>query len=150
MRHEQAAHLAAVGGRAQHQLARDDAVGQDLLVAIDVGQEQVQRLHPLDQPGLDPRPLVAGDDPRQKVGGDDPFGGGFRAIDGEGDALQQEGLLQGPLPLGQLRGGQGRQPTFQCAEVGTHCAIRLEHLVVEAIGAITFGRKRGAGRSNDS
>ena len=88
VRHIEVLHLPAIGRRAEDEVARHDAGGEDLLVAIDVGQEEVKRAQALDQALLDLVPLVGGNDPREEVGGDDLFGGTVGAVDGEGDALQ--------------------------------------------------------------
>ena len=53
--------------RAGHQPARHDAVGEDLARAVDVGEEPLEREHPLAHAALDDRPLVGVDDPRHEV-----------------------------------------------------------------------------------
>ena len=55
----QAAHLAAVVRAAVDQLARDDALGEDPALVVDVLQEEVQREDALRQPALELVPLGA-------------------------------------------------------------------------------------------
>ena len=107
MRHEQALHLSAIGRRAEDQVARHDPVGEDALIAIDVSEEQVQRLEPLDEAGLDPSPFGRRNDARKEVRRDDSLGRAARAVDGEGYALQQERAFQGFLAIGQGLSAQG-------------------------------------------
>ncbi|WRL67330.1 hypothetical protein U6N30_00850 [Blastococcus brunescens] len=47
--------------------ARDDPVGEHLAGAVDVGEEGLQRVHPLGHAALDGRPLLGPDDPRHDV-----------------------------------------------------------------------------------
>ncbi len=144
VRHEEAAHLAAVGGRAEDQVARHDAVGQDLLLAVDVGEEEVERAQPLGQARLDLRPLRRRNDARKEIGRDDPFGRALGAVDGEGDALQQEGLLERPLAIGQFGRRKRRHPRLQRSVVRADRAVRREHLVVGPARAVeAAGWKQG-------
>ena len=104
----------------QDQAGRDDAGLQDALPVIDIGQEGVERPHPLLQPGRERAPFGGGDDPRNDVEGDEALRVAALAIHREGDAQaaeQQFGLggffLQGGQwgafdPLGDLGiGGAG-------------------------------------------
>ena len=54
-------------GRGHDQAARDDAVGEDPARAVDVGEERLEREHPLADPGLDRRPLLGRQDPGHEV-----------------------------------------------------------------------------------
>ncbi len=83
---------------APDQVGRHHAGFQALLRAIEVSQEQVQGLHPLAQPGLQPGPLPLGDQARNDVEGDQPLGGLGLAIDGEGNADAAEQDLGLPAP----------------------------------------------------
>ncbi len=108
-----ALHLGPVIGIAQHQLGRHDAVLQDLLIVIDVVQEQIDRLHPLDHPGLDRLPFVRGDHARDHVKGQDAVDRIAFGIDREGDAEIEQ------LALGV--GGAARQiGEIQGPETGQH------------------------------
>jgi hypothetical protein len=59
---------------------------------IDVVDEHVQRLHALDQPGLQLRHSRR-DDARDGVEGNQALGAGIVAIDGKGDADAAEGQV---------------------------------------------------------
>ena len=113
MAHVHALHLAAEVLAAVDQLARHDAVGQDLRVVIDVLQEQVQRGDALGQAALEHVPLGGGDDPGNQVVGEDPLGALAAAVDGEGDALVQEGEIGGRLALVHLAGADGLQAVVE-------------------------------------
>ncbi|MNJ80078.1 hypothetical protein D3C77_783250 [compost metagenome] len=63
--------IALVG---QYLLWRDDAGLEDALVVVDVLQEQVQRLHPLDTATLDRAPLAGADAARDDIEGDQALG----------------------------------------------------------------------------
>ena len=71
-RREEAAHLQSVGGavvvvRGGDEPARHDALAQDLAWAVDVGEEHLERLDPLDDALLDAVPLLGADDARHEV-----------------------------------------------------------------------------------
>ncbi len=86
----------------EDQFLRHHAVGQDLLRAVDVVQEGVDRLHPLHQPFGQAGPFGCGEDARHDIEGDDPLCGFFLAIDGKGDAELAEGGLGLLLPAVQF------------------------------------------------
>ena len=58
--------------------------------AVDILQEQVQRHDALRQSGLQAVPFESRDDARDQVEGKEAFRAAAVAVDGEGDALQQE------------------------------------------------------------
>ena len=70
--------------------------------AVDVGQEQVERLHPLAHAGLDHRPVGGRDQPRDHVERQDAVDRVAVAVDREGDALVVELGLGRPGALRQL------------------------------------------------
>src|SRR6202041_4042560 len=64
--------LDADGGAAklrapENQIARDDAVGEDATVAVNVGEERVERAYALNQAGLEPRPGRGVNDSRNRI-----------------------------------------------------------------------------------
>ena len=69
---------------------------------IDVVEEDVDRLDPLDAAPLDKVPFGAVEDARDQVEGDQPLGRAALGIDGEGDAEPAEQLL-GRVLLGDER-----------------------------------------------
>ena len=105
--HADAAHLAAVVPAAVDQLARHDAFGEDPALVVDVLQEQVDRRQALRQAAVERPPLRGGDDPRQQVERKDALGALLVAVDREGDALGQEGLVG--LDLAQRRARPARR-----------------------------------------
>ena len=94
-----AAHLAPVVPAAVDQVARHDAFGEDPALVVDVLEKQVDRRQPLRQAALERAPLGGGDDARQQVERKDPLGALLVAVDGEGDALGQEGPVGLDLAL---------------------------------------------------
>ena len=76
-------------------------------------QEEVEGGDALDQPALDRVPFGGRDDARQQIVGKDAFGAARVAVDGEGDALVQEGEVGGPLPFFQLRRRQFEQALIE-------------------------------------
>ena len=104
VRHLEIDHLGPEVRVAEDQVGRDDAGLHDLARAVEVGQEHVQRLDPLDQARLELRPFVPRDQARHDVEGDQPLGRILVAVDREGDAdaaEQQVGLS--PPRLEQFR-----------------------------------------------
>ena len=79
-------HVQAIGRVHQHQFRRDQAGLQYVLRAIDIGQEHVERLHPLLQALFQPGPFRAGDDARHDVERDQSLRGLRVSINSKGDA----------------------------------------------------------------
>ena len=87
----EAAHLAAVVLATVDKLAGDDAVSEDFGVGVDVAQEEVEGGDALGEAALDAVPLLGGDEAGEQVVGEDALGAFIAAVDGEGDALGEEG-----------------------------------------------------------
>ncbi len=139
-RHLQAAHLAAVVLATVDELARNDAVVEDFGVGVDVAQEEVERGDALREAALDAVPLLRGDQARQQIVREDALGAFFAAVDGEGDALGEEGEIGRLLAALQLAGGQGGKGLGQGAIVRPQLAAGLAHLV-EGLGRAGSLRK---------
>ena len=132
VRHGQPMHLAAVMLRAVYHLARDHAVLEHAAIGVDVAQEQIERDDALLEARLDPRPFFRRDDPRQQIGRDDPLRRLIVGVDGEGDALMEEGLFASLLAARQFFRRQSRNPCVEGGALGAHAAIGREHLVIGA------------------
>ena len=123
MGHVQPAHLPAVVLAAVDQVEGHDLVGQNLPLVVDVVEEEVERRDTLDQPALHRLPFRGGDDARQQVVGEDAFGAPRVAVDGEGDALVEEGEIGGLLAGVQLRGRQLQEPFVEELVLRTRDAV---------------------------
>ena len=86
MRDGVALHFRAVARIAQNEVARDNSRAENGLFAIDVGQEHVQGLDPLDQARLESSPFVAAEQARHDVEGNQTLRRLLVAIDRESDA----------------------------------------------------------------
>ncbi len=112
-----ALHFRAVLGILVDLLGGDDAGLDDVLVVVDVVHEHVQRLHALDQAGLQGAPFVRGDDARDRIERDQALGAGIVAIHGEGDADSPERQVRfGALAL-DVFGRLALQPALEFAVV---------------------------------
>ena len=129
------------GGRPGEVAARDDqrvrhdAVGEHLPVSVDVGEERLQRPHPLGHPGLDVLPLVLRDQPRDQVQREDPLPPGG----GERDALLQEAAGPRCAALGQVGCGEQLKRFVERLRVRVRHTLRVDHLVVR--GAAVAGEQ---------
>ena len=72
------------------------------VVVVDVLEKKVEREHALLEPLLDRRPFCRRNDARHQVEGEDALGALLIAVDGEGDALAQEGSVDGGAALVEL------------------------------------------------
>src|SRR5438128_2379737 len=107
----------------------DAPVLQNSLRPVDILQEEIERHHALAEAALDVVPLLAGKDSRRQVEGEETLGATAVAIDGEGDALQEEREI-GELPaLFELAGGHGGQFLINLGVMRPGNAIGGEHLV---------------------
>ena len=134
LRRLDAQHLRAEGRIEQHEFRRHQPRLDDLLVVIDVVEEDVDRLHPLDAAPLDQVPFGAVEDARDQIEGDQPLGRAAFGIDGEGDAEPAEQLLSRVL-LGDE--GVDREIVEQAGERGIGVpdrAVGLAHLIEEFAG----------------
>ena len=115
---------------------RDEPVADDAGRAVDVGQEELERPHPLGHPVGHLGPLGAGEDPGHHVEGERPL----LAVEVEGDALVHEGPGQ--------PGGAGRDVLgAHLGQRGGHGgvghpgrAVAVDHLVEGGLGQPTGGR----------
>ena len=111
--------------RARDEAARDDAVGEDLTRAVDVGEEPFEREHALADAGLDDRPFLRRDDAGHEVERERPLGPRQR----EGDALVAEGPVASIAAALEVLAGQPAQRSEQCFVVLAELAGCGEHLV---------------------
>ena len=102
LRRLDAQHLRPEGGVEKDEFRRHQPGLDDLLVVIDVVEEDVDRLHPLNAAPLDQVPFGAVEDARDQVERDQPLGRAAFGIDGEGDAEPAKQLL-GRVLLGDER-----------------------------------------------
>ena len=122
---------ADAGGRAgevragDDERVRHDAVGEHLAFPVHVGEERLQRAHPLHHAGLDVVPLPLGDEPGDQVQREDPLPAGG----GERDALLQEAARPDRAALGQVGGGEQLERLVQRLGVRVRHAVGVDHLV---------------------
>ena len=100
--------------RAGDDLVGDQAVADDPRRAIDIGQEELERPHPLGDPVGDLRPLRCRKDPGHHVERERTF----FAIEIEGDPLIHEGP-------GQARGSSRHVVGTHLGQRGGHAAVGL-------------------------
>ncbi len=130
-------------GRAGHQLGGDHPGAHRPLVVVDVVDEQVEGVQPLDQSRLDRVPLIGGHHP-----GDDVEGPG--AVDARRPLVDREGHPDGPhlavgglLALGQGLGTELGEVAPQGLGLRTGLADLRHHLVIELTGVVR--RPAGSG-----
>ena len=121
-------------------VAGDDAVVQDLPLVIDVVQEQVERGDALGQAALDDVPVGGRDDARQQIVREDALGAFVAAVDGEGDALVEEGQVRLLLAPQQFLGRQPGQLLVQLPVRTARLRLAVEHLV-EGVGQRVAGEQ---------
>ena len=107
------------------QPARDDAVTQDLLVAVDVVEVCLEGLDALGDATLQPRPLGGRDDSRDLVQRKRPLLTGQR----ERDALVDEGPAQRLGAVVEVGGIRWRQLSIDALIRSANVSLRVEHLV---------------------
>jgi hypothetical protein len=103
------------------EVARDDAFVQDPPVVVDVLEEEIERRDALAKALLKLVPLGAQDDAGQKVRRNDLFRRFLVAVDGEGDALVQKGLLTRLLPANEFLGGKDCECFVEALGVRSRC-----------------------------
>ena len=109
-----------------HQPARDDAVAQDLLVAIDIVEELLQCPDPLSDAAFELRPLGGRDDPGHQIQREGPL---LLAGQRKGDALIDEGPPQRIRASTQFVGTGGSELGVNPLVGGPDAALAVEHFV---------------------
>jgi len=121
--------LALVFLAREEQPGRQHAVLEALLLAIDVGDEEVEGGDALDQPRLQPLPLARGHDARHEVEREDPLQPFLLAVDRERDALVHERELLQPLAAADLALGERLEHADDALVVSTRIAVAIEGFV---------------------
>ena len=98
------AHLGAVLGAAPDEVHRNDAIGKDPPLTVDVREKAVERPEPLGEPALENIPLARAHEPRNDVDRDDALLRALLPVDRKGDPLVEK------RPLGSLLQLQERIP----------------------------------------
>lgn len=122
-------HLVAIVG--QHLLGGNDAGLEDALLVVEIGEEQVQRLHPLDAATFHGAPLAGRNGAGNDVEGNQSLGALLITVQGERDTRAMEQQIRLAPALGQHLLGRVRQPLGEGPVVGPTRAPRVVHLVVE-------------------
>ena len=136
LRHRHADHLGPVMLGGEHVLGRDDLFLEDALVGIEVLEEQIQRLHALDQARLDLRPFRIRDDARHEIERENALGALLVAVDGEGDALAQEGGVDRGAALVEFLLVEVLKALEERRVMGPHLALRGKHFVKKIAGLV--------------
>ena len=119
-------------------LARHDAVFEDATLVIDVFQEKVECGNALLETMLDAVPFPRRDDAREQVVRENALGALIAAVDGEGDALVQEGKVGGLLLSLEFFARQAAEVVHEWAIVAVQVAVSGEHLVVGVVELVVF------------
>ena len=136
------------------QTRRDHAAADQVLGAVDVGQEGFDQARPLDQAGLDAAPFVRGHDHRQRV---EPPGMGAVVrvgIDVERDAAFLQQAPRRPVETAEAFFVHAGEPGHQRPPGRPDQAVRADHLVEHArlgpIGRAAPSLAAGAGGCRSS
>ena len=129
--------------RAQDQVGRDHARGQDLLRPVDVVQEGAQGGDALAQALLDLAPFLAGDDPRHQADREDLLGPALVGVHREGDALAVERQLGQRLGVREILGRELVQDTRGASCMGPRFSIDVNHLVEGAWEGLVVVEEHG-------
>ena len=124
---------------------RHRAVGEDPLVAVDVGQEELEGPHPLHQPALQRRPVGGRDHARHQAEGEDLLGAPLVGVDREGDALVEQRPLRQPLADREAGAGVHAEGVDGLAEGRAGRSTFREELVPGAGESPVVGEERRGG-----
>ena len=115
--------------RILQQHRREHLVLDDLLPAVDVADEQVQRAHALLQAGFGALPFAERDDARNQVERQRAVDVAAVGVHGEGDALHARHHVGGELAFGEFAAGQSGQVFDQAACGRSRPSIGLDQFV---------------------
>src|SRR5690606_14227603 len=108
---------------------REDAILDDALLAVHVGDERVQRADPLREARFRPLPFVVRDDARDQVERQRAIDVASVGVDRERDAVDAGDELGGELALRELALGEPREIVDEPAGRRPRLAVGLEQLV---------------------
>ena len=108
-----------------HQAARQHVIAQDSLLAVNVREEQLERLHSLLDTLFQPRPLLGGDDAWHQIQREGSFLPGQR----KRHTLVDECASECVGTRGEVGAARRRQGFVHTLVRTTHRAVGLEHLV---------------------
>ena len=145
--HVQAPHLPPELFAAIDDLPRNNPIGENVPLVVNVAEKHVERGDPLRQSPFDEAPFRMRDDARQKIVGEDALGAFLVAVNAEGDPLIQKRHVGEVLPPANLVGGQGSERIEDLGVVLAHAAFRDKHLVVGFLGPARWVRPRAGKRA---
>ena len=98
-------------------LQRDHSIGQDLPLAVDVGEEAIDRFEPLLEALIEALPVLLINQPRQRIKRQDPFTGlAVVVVEAKGGAQPFQQLLGAAVVVVDLLQPDGAQPGHQFPE----------------------------------
>ena len=109
---------------------------------IDVVQEKVERGDALGQAAFEQFPFVGRDDARDQVEGEDALGALGVAVDVEGDALAQEGEVDGFAAILEIFFAHRADELREFAVMRPALAPAIDHFIEES-GVLVFGPHSG-------
>ena len=122
---------------------RQQAVAQEALRAVDVGQHHVQELRALDEAGLELRPLLRADDHRQRAQLPAPLGAAPVGVHVVGHAMLAQERTHAFAPLVQSVRAEPSDARHERAPVRAHRAVRSLHLVEDIRPRAVAGEEVG-------
>lgn len=135
----------AIGGDAElgvgeHQIGRDNAVLQNLTLAINIAQKGVECVDPLHQPFGQLGPFVGGKDTGHNIERDDAFRTVLLTINGKGDAQVVEILIGQPGAAVEVAGRRLVQPLSKRRKFRPRvfCAVTVNLIKTPGDGASPF------------
>src|SRR5262249_49628673 len=117
---------------ALHERARHLPLVEDALIAVHVGEEQVERLDALLEPEAHRLPLRSGDDARDQIEREDPLGRRGAAGHRERYAAAQEGGVGELLAARDLAAAELVEPAHDRGDRRVRPALRVDEFVERA------------------
>ena len=124
------------------QRARNLAVLQNALLAVNILQEKIQRHHALGEAAVDLFPFRMRQDARDQIEREQALGAAAVAINRKRNALNQKREVGELAALLELRGRHGGKLLEQLGVLRARVAGRREHLVVKAPRLVTLEQAR--------
>ncbi len=128
---------------AEHQLGGQQAVGEQLLRAVDVGEHRVEQARALDDAGGDALPFLGADQVRQQVQRPRPVGALGVGVDVVGDAVFENLPIEQRLALFQLRRAAALEVLVKLVPVRADPAARIEQFVISPRVRRAIGKQVG-------
>ncbi len=130
--------LGPILGRAENQFAGNNAIRQNLLIAVNISHKQIQGLQALLQPPLQHFPLMGRNNAGNQIKRENLFRPFLTAVDRKGHTARAEGGISLVLAALHGRGRDAVETLDKVGVVGPRLLLGTKHLIIKRAGFVSI------------